>query len=245
MVAAGLQVGHTSASWHQHFTANPSEGGAPTRERFLSCHAESVCDAFSTPSSQSPKATLLMGAPGSGKSRLVENVDLGSLTVVVNPDDYKKRLPEFAGGAGAAFVHEESSWIASQVRLVAIGRSCDLLNDAVGSSAGKYANVIRQLRERSYEVRLLCVHVLDVEVLLNRVAERSYRTGRIVPEGTVREAHAAVPGVFESLRHVVDLATMMDGTANTTVYLETAGKVTVRDSDFLSKLGEVGRKLMA
>jgi predicted ABC-type ATPase len=166
-------------------------------------------------------------------------------TLEINPDVYKESLPEYDDGRGSSRVHEESSWIARQVLLVAIARSCDLLNDAVGSDAAKYRALISRLRESHYAIHLLCVHVLDVEVLLDRVVRRSLKTRRTVPENFVREAHAKVPVAFELLRHQVDLAEMIDGHDNRRVYAEAGGRVGERVPEFLGKLGEVGRKLLA
>ena len=232
-------------SWELHFSGNPATDGFPSPNRFRECHADCIYAAFAAPSRPAPTAWLLMGAPGSGKSSWVKAMAIPDLTLGINPDAYKERLPEYDAGRGSSRVHEESSWIARQVRLVAIARSCDLLNDAVGSDAAKYRDLIGRLRESHYTIHLLCVHVLDVEVLLDRVARRSFRTGRTVPEAIIREAHTKVPVAFEVLRHAVDVAEMIDGHDNSLVYAEASGSVGERVPEFLGKLGEVGRKLLA
>jgi predicted ABC-type ATPase len=191
-----------------------------------------------------------MGAPGAGKSSLISKDAVKENTVVVNPDIYKRLLPEYVDGAGSEVVHEESSWLARQVRAVAIARSCDLLNDAVGADSGRYADLIRRLRFGAYNIQLLCVHVLDVDELLERVARRTVASknpadrGRVVPESYVRKAHLDVPVAFDVLRQFVDLARMVDGTTGATVYEDLAGARTVRNPAFMGKMGLVGERLM-
>jgi predicted ABC-type ATPase len=192
-------VSATEESWKQHFTAHPEKGGVPRRERFLGHHAEALWPAFAAPRPSTLKALLLMGAPASGKSSLsgLSLVPAPSPDVVeVNPDDFKQQLPEYDGGKGASAVHEESSWLAAQARAVAIGRARSLLNDAVGSNLGKYAELIRRLRLNGYTIQLTCVHVLDVEEVVRRVAFRGAKTGRWVREDVVREAHRKIPTIF-------------------------------------------------
>lgn len=184
-----------------------------------------------------------MGAPGSGKSRLKSLLEeeVVEVSLFIDPDEFKAKLPENEE-SGAAFVHEESSWLAKTARAIALGRTIPIINDAVGADVNKYADLIRRLRNNEYEVHLLCVHVPDVEVLWRRVLFRGEQTGRFVPQDFVREAHRQVPESFNRLRKHVTTATLVDGGTRNVAW-SSRKRPFVRDADFLAKLGNVGAEL--
>lgn len=226
----------TDETWKQHFSAHPDSGGGPTKERFVERHAPPLWPMFKAPRPEVLKATLLMGAPGSGKSSLRGLVPTHPEIVRINPDEFKSLLPEYAGGSGAATVHEESSWMAAQARAVAIGRGCCFVNDAVGANLGKYAELIRKLKNNKYTVHLICVHVLDVEELIRRVAYRGQRTGRYVNVNVVRDAHAKIPKSFNVLRAEADQWLVMDGASGKPAWEGNSTASTVHDHAFVSTL---------
>jgi predicted ABC-type ATPase len=226
-------------SWVPHFDANPDEGGLPTEERFVAAHARCLAPVFRRrEAGDAPFAQLLMGAPGSGKSALKEKGLLRESddVVEIDADAYKLQLPEYHD-LGAKGVHEESSWLARQARAAAVGRGCNLLNDAVGCSAGKYAHLIDKLRRNGYSIRLVCLHMLSVEDLVRRVQYRAEMTGRIVPEAFVREAHAKIPGVFCRLQVLADTAVLLNAARFVPVWERDGNGTHVHDDDFLVNLG--------
>ena len=228
-------------SWEKYFDTHPDRDGVPERDRFLCSHAPCFYDAFTKRRRSRPTAYLFMGAPGSGKSGLPAFFEKRGANpdecLCIDPDEYKKLLPEYEGGSGAPAVHEESSWIARQVRAIAIGRQCSLMNDGVGANVGKYASIIQRLKENAYKVELACLIVLDINILIGRVAVRAERTGRIVPESDVRKAHREVPSCFEKLHRFVDSAFLLDGVTGKPVWSRISGRTTVYDRDFVSTLG--------
>lgn len=234
-------------SWEPHFDRNPNDGGLPTEDRFVSAHAVCLAHVFRQREAERPAAQLLMGAPGSGKSAFKQAGGLGELNtaVDVDPDHYKLKLPEYPT-LGAVGVHEESSWLALQARAAAIGRGCSLINDAVGSSAGKYAHLIKKLRQNGYSVRLVCLHVLSVERLWRRVQYRVEQGGRVVPETFVRDAHAKVPSVFARRQPLADSAVLVDASDVSrfaAVWERDGSGIRVHDEHFLATLEQAGEAL--
>ena len=229
-------------TWLDYFTDHPDGRGMPRTETvFLQRHAPCLATAFMTGTGEQ-RAFLFMGAPGSGKTRLQTFFDRArgaSGYLLVNPDEYKQRLPEYAAGVGAGLVHEESSWLAQQSRAVAIARGCALMNDAVGANAGKYAALVRRLQLNGYGVELACIHLLEIDALLARVVARAKRTGRIVPEHVVREAHTQIPSSFNTLSRLVDAAFLFNGSTQALAWERVSGVVTVHDQTFVDKLGQV------
>lgn len=229
-----------SESWEGHFDGHPERGGVPTTPAvFLARHASHLAEPFMARDAEGAAqrlAFLFMGAPGSGKSKLPDfcTDERGAADcVLIDPDVYKAALPEYAGGAGAAVVHEESSWIARQVRNSCIGRRCSLMNDAVGASPGKYADVVRRLKANNFRVELLCVHSLEVDALLDRVARRAAKNGRVVPESVLRHAHAQVPETFRILSGGVDAAFLFDAASGELAWEQISGRVQVHLADFV------------
>jgi hypothetical protein len=89
-------------------------------------------------------------------------------------------------------------------------------------------------------MQLICVHLLDVEELVRRAARRGFETGRWVPEGVVREAHAKIPRVFNTLRGHVHSWQVVDASARRLVWeQDSQGTQQVHDADFVRKLLEV------
>lgn len=126
-------------------------------------------------------AHLVIGGPGAGKSSAVADrlaADNGAL--IIDSDEIKKHLPEFAGGAGAGAVHEESA-ILTEGPLTerAIRAGDNVVMPMVGRVGSKVKNIARELHELGYEVHL---HYVDLskEKQVERALARFEHTGRFV-----------------------------------------------------------------
>ncbi len=236
---SGATAGPT---WTTHFSDDPRTGGVPTEDRFIGAHARCLSNTFRSPVAAKPVAFLFMGAPGSGKTRLrhfFQTVRGATAFTLIDPDDFKRQLPEFAA-LGAEAVHEESSWIARQARCAAMGRQCGVMNDAVGSDVEKYAELIRRLKLNEYAIELGCIHLEDLDEVIRRVAYRAHKTGREVPLREVRAAHGKIPAAFQQLSRIADAAFLFNGARNGGLAWETvSGTVRMHDQEFVNRLGLV------
>jgi Zeta toxin len=177
------------------------------------------------------------------KVRTLGLVQFGRDDVVeIDADRFKAGLPEYEGGAGAAFLHAESSWLAQQARAIAIGRGCSLLNDAVGANFGKYRELVGRLHDNAYRVHLICLHLLDLHEVIRRAAWRAKEKGRTVSLSVIREAHEEIPRVFERLRQHVNSWQLVDADSKAVVWEGGDDKPDqVRDGKFVTTFLKTGR----
>lgn len=227
-------------TWKTHFDDDPSIGGVPTATRLESCHSGYLLPPFRQRSANDLKAVLMLGAPASGKSHIAKVFTTGGPFLTIDPDDAKHQLPEYqawleVGEARAAqWSHEESSWLARQRRYVGVARTLNLLIDMVGSDPAKVLSLVAELLRSSYSVSVICVHVLDVSVLLKRALKRFDDTGRFVPEDFIKTAHAAVPASFAAVSGRAAYACLIDGTTRAPAWTRSGGISSVQNPAFVA-----------
>lgn len=167
-----------------------------------------------------PLAVVMMGGPASGKSSMLDQIMADRTGFVsVDPDGMKEKLPEYllavanSDRTAAARAHEESStMIADVLKARAIEGGFNVLLDGTGKNAAKYEAMMKDLKGRGYEVRLMMPH-LPLDEGVRRVAKRAHRNGRYVPEEVVEGAYRAIPRNFERLAKIADSAELRDGMA--------------------------------
>lgn len=173
----------------------------PERARL---HQQIVDEALAghKPSGGRPVATFLGGGSASGKSALRGG---GAGSVRIDSDEVKGHLPEYQQGVkdgdqgAAAYAHEESSKIAKDIQAQAIGRGLDFTLDGTGdNSYEKMRAKVAAARKAGYQVNAQYV-TADVEEAIRRARARAEKTGRMVPESTIRSIHAAVSATFAKL----------------------------------------------
>lgn len=162
-------------------------GGKPTAERAL-LHARLLADSLAgrVASGRTPRAMILAGPPGAGKSHaraallgadadrwlsidaddfkhelLREAIADGTYETVIKPPEVREREAggeRFAPLELASLVHEESSRLARLLREAAIDEHLDVVIDTVLSSADVGLEVAQRLDSAGYAIR-----VVDVE----------------------------------------------------------------------------------
>jgi predicted ABC-type ATPase len=225
--------------------------GLDTRERFSDgkgnytperekLHDEIVAKymAGTTPVER-PTAVILGGAPGVGKSTAVQREGIGKEnTVVVNPDEIRNDLPEYAADASGrrpastAFTHEEASDISAKLVKEASSNHRNVVLDGTGdSSIEKLGGKVAVLRSRGASIEGTYV-TTSVEVSQARANKRGERIGRMVPPTAMREMHHAVSKVFpEAVRQgLFDHAKLFDSTNGHTLVASSKGReLTIHD----------------
>jgi len=129
-----------------------------------------------------PTAVITIGLPGVGKSTVANPLAKKLDATIIDADEAKKVLPEYAGGIGANAVHQESKIIAEQVRALAMRNKDNLVLGKIGADYDALKRISDDLSNNGYRVVLL-----NVDAPLSQVAKqqvgRQFRTGRvIVPE---------------------------------------------------------------
>lgn len=163
-----------------------------------------------------PKAVMLMGAYGAGKSSLLgEVVPDVSKFVHVDADQVKEAIPEYQAGLAkgekdiATKVHQQSKDVAQGMAFNAINTRRNLLFDASGGDLGEYLMLIGIMRPQDYHITLAMTHI-SVDEGLKRIAERAVVSGRSIPDDKVRDVYKWVPKNFSQVVQKVDQAYLFD-----------------------------------
>jgi N12 class adenine-specific DNA methylase len=134
------------------------------------------------------KAIVLLGLPGSGKSTISSGFANLTKSAVLNGDDTKEFIPEYANGLGSIAVHEEASEITKAALLRLLNDGANVLLEKTGSSPGSITGLINTLRAKGYSVQLVHVDV-PMPLAMHQVVQRFKKNGRVVP-----------PAYFSSLK---------------------------------------------
>lgn len=178
-----------------------------------------------------PTATFLGGGPASGKSSVFGEADPNS--VHIDADAIKGMLPEYQDlmrrgkTEAAAYAHEESSLIAKRAMREASQRHLNYTLDGTGDS--DYDKLLRKISEARQSGHKVVAHyvTVDTDEAIKRSNLRAAKTGRMVPESTVRAIHQGVTDTFKKAveHNVFDEVTLHDnnGTSPTLVGEKTPG----------------------
>ena len=199
-----------------------------------------------TPSSQSrPKAVIMGGGGGSGKTtviKMLENEGFfeGRNYIRINSDDIKEMIPEYqklkeiGDPRAASVVHQESSLITQECLNRATSKKCDVLHerhnivyDGTLSNMSESLTFMEDLRQKGYEIILIGVTVKP-EIALDRAQKRGERTGRYVPDDVILNAHKGFSKAFPILADVADKAYLYDN--NQTQAMAIAQKENTHDT---------------
>ena len=176
--------------------------GLPKATKFLMDVAESYS---STPVPNNRQAYIVLGPPASGKSFFAEELAKNYKLAIVDSDDAKKIIPEYAGGVGANAVHDEASMLANNVRSDLISEGKNILLPRVGGygKRKKIQETIDELKENGYNVNTVLVDV-DYRIALGRMYERFAKTGRLVPPTYLEDVKNTPIDTFHRVKYVTD-----------------------------------------
>ena len=193
----------------------------PQRRELHQAIVDSILAASKAQPTDTPTATFMMGAPGSGKSKLIEQLrDEGSDAVLLETDAVKDGMPEYRSMVqrnlphASDFVQQEARDIADLLRDTAMSRRYDVIVDRSGGSS-RYVDAVRQAKDRGYRTQVMGAFTDDVEILVERAHDRFLRTGRQVQPKVIREQYPMVSrnaGRFLEDRQTVDAIRLFDNT---------------------------------
>jgi predicted ABC-type ATPase len=135
------------------------------------------------------KLFILIGYPGAGKSSIAEALRVQRQAVHLVADDAKVILPEYDGGRGSSFVHEESADLGGEVTQMAAANGNNIIVEKLGSSDKSIGKIADTFKKLGYEIGLVHVDV-DRAVAKERAARRYQKTGRGVPVEIYNELQA-------------------------------------------------------
>lgn len=131
---------------------------------------------------QGRHADIVIGPPAAGKSTVfADPLSQQHKARIIDSDMVKERLPEFDGGYGANFVHEESASVADiDIKNRAVERGENVIFPLVGGKTAKIRKLIEFLRNEGYTVNLYYNEV-PADVAMNRAFARFIQNGRFLP----------------------------------------------------------------
>jgi predicted ABC-type ATPase len=243
--------------------AENTVNGQLTPER-QAVHDAIVDEYFSKPGVapvENPKSFMTGGGGASGKSTMIAKMELPENLLKIDVDEIRTKLPEWkaeqaaARAAGrqphemmAAYTHEESSFIKERIVQRAVAERYNLLLDGVGGGGiTKLIPKVSVLRASGAPVIADYVTV-DYDTALGRMRKRGERTGRYVPESTLRAQHLGEKGVSRTFYDAIqqglfDEFTLWDNSGDGPVVVATGrgSQVIVHNKDlweqFLQRAG--------
>ena len=131
---------------------------------------------------QGRHADIVIGPPAAGKSTVfADPLSQKHKAKIIDSDMVKERLPEFDGGYGANFIHDESTRVATaDLTSRALEKGENVVFPLVGGKTDKIRSLIESLREKGYTVNLYYNEVSS-EIAMNRAFARFVQNGRFLP----------------------------------------------------------------
>lgn len=126
------------------------------------------------------RVDIVLGGPASGKSQVVKPLVKEHGSMVIDSDIYKEKIPEYAGGLGAAAVHKESSNIVEGAILdKALKAGDNIVYPRLGKNPKEIKRLIDLFNANGYEVHLHNVE-LPIDKAMERAISRFQEQGRFV-----------------------------------------------------------------
>lgn len=150
------------------------------------------------------KATIILGLPGSGKSRIANRIFDEQGAFIIDADNFKRRIPEFREDhMMLSAVHGESVELSNRMRNELAEDGYNMVIGKVGGDIESVEYVVNELASKGYEVDV-ALNDVPLEVAMDRTIGRYDRgeTNRLVPLHTLLNADGNIFGVFDYLmRH--------------------------------------------
>jgi len=159
-------------------------------------------------------ATILIGAPGSGKSQYVLNHKKEN-DVLISADAVIERTAEETGIPYTELfdkMADEATEKADALFERAIEEGKDIIDDRTNCNPRKLLYKINWLQMKRYKVKLILFNT-DIEVLKDRNEERKKR-GRHIPEKFIKQCHGFVVKVLSNrskFHKIADEFIIIDG----------------------------------
>lgn len=196
---------------------------------------------------EKPRAILMGGGAGSGKSTVVQEYLLNNDVahgqfddfVYVSADDIKELIPEYKEyqeegiELAAIYVHPESTDIALDLIKRCVEYNYSFIYDGTMSYQPHYENdVLPLLEEKSYTIEGIFVD-LDVEESIRRANIRSSKEQRHVEEEVIRSSNYNAPITYNTISGTFATSSIFNnsGERPKMVYCRVGTDFDVRDSE--------------
>ncbi|WP_312786150.1 zeta toxin family protein, partial [Stenotrophomonas indicatrix] len=184
-----------------------------------------------TSSQVHPKAVVLAGQPGAGKSKVSGALlrEFDGDVVLVDPDELRRTHSDFVGLSQkhpytwAGHTHEDASQWAKELRSVAVEGRRNLILDTTLGNGDSAVTLIKDLQAKGYdvEIRGVVAHRLESELGVDaRFADSldSAGFGRYVPEEVRKHVYEALPGNLDKVQAETGIQIRLYGREGAQVY---------------------------
>ncbi|UJB17269.1 MULTISPECIES: zeta toxin family protein [Lysobacter] len=217
-----------------------------------------------------PRAIILAGQPGAGKTGLVKEAmrEFKGDAVLVDPDELRKYVPNLKElqqakplGWSGDTLKDSSKW-GNQLRDAIIKDSKNLVYDTTLSNGSGAVDLIKKLQKNGYEVeiRAVAAHRLESELGVDQRFTSSFIRsgfGRYVPEDVRSRSYEAIPGNLDRVHAETKTPIRISTREGVEVYnsrvssqlpgaaLEEAREARIKDPALTKTLNEAWQKQLA
>ena len=146
---------------------------------------------------------IILGPPASGKSMIANRIAQKTRSMIIDPDEVKKVLPEYKDGIGSNAVHDESNMIAKTIRDTAIRDGFNIIIPTVGHNMSKTSNIIKDFKSKGYKINLINMDVSSSNAF-KRMFARFVDTGRLIAPDYLKKVGNLPNITYNKLKGKVD-----------------------------------------
>jgi adenylate kinase family enzyme len=176
-------------------------------------------------------AVIVTGLPAAGKSTLTNEIKNIIKGIVIDPDDFKKVIPEYKNGIGTSSVHNESKVLFGIMADKAKANGDNIIVPTLGRTKEALDRLINSLKIDKYGIALIRVDV-PVTVAELRNIKRAIKTGRYVDSELItKEVDNNIKTNYNKLtKEQINVRAEIDGTVEDTIRYISGSKEEITQS---------------
>jgi predicted kinase len=158
-------------------------------------------------------AFIVTGLPAAGKSTLTNQIKKDIKAIVIDPDDFKKVIPEYKSGVGTSATHKESKVLFRKMGEKAVGNGDNIILPLLGRNEESLNEIIQSLKENKYNIIMARVDV-PINIAKLRNFKRAIETGRYVSDDIIsKEVDNTIKTNYNKLtKEQINVRAEIDGT---------------------------------
>lgn len=155
------------------------------------------------PIAKDKTVTLIVGPPASGKSTFANKFAIEKKSMIIDSDEAKKTLPEFANGIGSNAVHLESKMMAEHLTKRAIAQGENIILPRVGHKLDDVKQILEEFKSKGYRTEVLLIDVSPAEAF-KRMIQRFLDTGKLINIDYMESIDIKPKQVYNSIKTKFD-----------------------------------------
>jgi hypothetical protein len=163
-------------------------------------------------------AVIVTGLPAAGKSKLTNEIKDLIKGIVIDPDDFKKVMPEYKNGIGTSATHIESKVLFGIMADKAKANGDNIIVPTLGRTKEALDRLINSLKIDKYGIAVIRVDV-PITVAELRNIKRAIKTGRYVDSELItKEVDNNIKTNYNKLtKEQINVRAEIDGTVEDTI----------------------------